>query len=400
MRSYKAEIDPTNNQRTALLRHAGAARWAYNWGLARKIADYEATGKRPSAIDLSQELNILKKIPQDEGGCPWMYESSKCAPQIALQNLDLAFAGFFRRCKNGSAKKGFPKFKSRKRGIGTFTLTGRFRITCRTIRLPKLGFLRLKERGYFPTDARITAATISERAGHWFVSIRTDEPERIRPTGTEILGVDVGIKSLAILSDGTTFKNPRAMKSAERKLKHLQRSLDRKKKGSQNRKKAVLKLARHHYRVSCIRKDSIHKATTAITKRAAVIGIEDLNVAGMTKNHCLAKAVCDASMSEFLRQIEYKMKWSGGTLVKVDRWYPSSKTCAACGFILDALSLKTREWTCPQCNAHHDRDVNAACNLRNMAVSSTVENACGGPGRSAPPAKQEPDGRCPLWADA
>lgn len=399
MRVYRTELDPTNTQRTAFLRHAGAARFAYNWGLARKIADYEATGKSPSAIDLHRELNRLKKIPLADGGCPWMYESSKCAPHEALRNLDKAFAAFFLRCKKGAVVKGFPRFKSRKRGVGSFTLTGSFVVTERTIRLPKIGNVRMKEHGYFPTDARITSATISERAGRWFVSIRTDEPERAIPTGTESLGVDVGIKSLAVLSDGTVFENPGALKSAERKLKRLQRSLSRKKKGSQNRKKAALMVARQHYRVSCVRKDSIHKATSAITKRAAVIGIEDLNVAGMKKNHCLAKVVSDASMSEFLRCLEYKMKWSGGTVVKVDRWYPSSKTCSACGYILDTLSLKTREWTCPQCDTHHDRDINAACNLRDVAVSSTVEKACGGLGRTAPPVKQEPNTRYPLWID-
>lgn len=399
MRSYKTELDPTNKQRTAFLRHAGAARWSYNWGLARKIEAYEATGKSPSAIDLHRELNLLKKLPQLEGGVPWMYESSKCAPQEALRNLDKAFAAFFRRCKKGVGAKGFPKFKNRKNGIGSFTFTCITKITNRMIRLPRIGDVRLKEHGYFPIGVKIKSATVSERAGRWFISILTDEPERIRPTGTEILGVDAGIKSLAVLSDGTVFENPRALKSAECKLKHLQRSLARKKKGSQNRKKAVLKLARQHYKVSCIRKNSTHQVSSAITNQALLLGVEDLNVQGMMQNHKLAKAVSDASMSEFLRCLEYKMKWSGGIVVKVDRWYPSSKTCSACGFVLDTLSLKTREWDCPQCSTHHDRDVNAACNLRNVAVSSTVENACGGLGRSAPPMKQEPDTRCPLWID-
>jgi len=316
-----------------------------------------------------------------------------------LRNLDKAFAAFFLRCKKGAGAKGFPRFKSRKKGIGSFTLTGALVATMRTIQLPKIGTVRMKERGYFPTGARITSATVSERAGRWFVSICTDEPEKTIPTGIESLGVDVGVKSLATLSDGTVFENPRALRSAELKLKRLQRSLSRKKKGSQNRKKAALRLARQHYKVSCVRKDSIHKATSTIAKRAAVVGIEDLNVAGMKKNHCLAKAVSDASMSEFLRCLEYKMKWAGGKVVKVDRWYPSSKTCSACGFVLDVLLLKTREWSCPQCGAHHDRDVNAACNLRNEAVSSTVEKACGGLGRSAPPVKQEPNARCLLRTD-
>ena len=389
MRAYRTELDPTNKQRTAFLQHAGAARWAYNWALRRKIEAYEATGKSPSYIDLSRELNLLKKAPKADGGCPWMYESSKWAPQQALRNLDKAFAGFFRRCKKGAGKKGFPKFKSRKNGAGSFSLTCIAKVTSRTIKLPRIGVIRLKERGYFPTDVRVTSATISCQAGRWFVSILTDEQEPCCPTGIETLGVDVGIKSLATLSDGTTFENPKALKQAQRKLKHLQRSLSRKKKGSSNRKKAVTKLARQHYKISCIRKDSAHKATSAIAKRAAVLGVESLNVSGMMKNHSLAKALGDASLSEFLKQLEYKMKWHGGTVVKADRFYPSSKTCSKCGDVKKSLSLSERVFHCDACGHILDRDLNAAINLKNLAVSSTV-TACGGTGGWSPPVKQEP----------
>jgi putative transposase len=396
MRAYRTELDLTNKQRTACLQHAGAARVAYNWGLRRKIESYETTGKSPTAVDLHRELNALKHVPKAEGGFPWMYEISKCAPQEALRNLDRAFDGFFRRCKTGAKRKGYPKFKNRKCGIGTFTLTGAIRVAEKAIRLPRLGVLRLKERGYLPHAAKVIAATVSERAGRWFVSIRTDEPEPVRPTGTEILGVDVGIKSLAVLSDGTVFENPRALRKAEARLRHLQRAVNRKQKGSANRRKAIARLARQHYRVSCVRNDAIHKATSAIAKRAAVLGIESLNVAGMLRNHCLAKSLSDAALSEFLRQIGYKMKWRQGTVVAADPFYPSSKTCSDCGHVLDSLPLSVREWDCQKCHAHHDRDENAGRNLRNMAASSAV-TACGGTRRSAAPVKQEPDATCPSW---
>lgn len=394
VRSYKTELDPNNVQRTAFLKHAGAARWAYNWGLRRKIESYEAIGKSPTAIDLHRELVQLKMTTE-----LWLREVSKWAPQEALRNLDRAFSSFFRRCKTGKGKPGFPKFKSRKNGIGSFTLYRTIRCTDRTIQLPRIGVVRLKERGYLPTDARIIRATVSEHAGRWFVSVLVDK-EPHRDLGTEILGVDVGIKSLAVLSDGTVFENPRALKTAEQRLRRLQKSVSRKRKGSNNRHKAVARLARQHYRVSCIRLNSLHQATNAITKRAAVVGIETLNIAGMMKNHCLSRALSDAAMSEFHRQIEYKMAWSGGEVVKADCWFPSSKTCSACGHVLDKLPLSVREWTCPACGAIHDRDWNASKNLENLAASSAVSACChGSSGRDLISAKL-PSGQEPNAVEA
>jgi len=369
VKSYRTELDPNNAQRTAFMRHAGAARWAFNWGLRRKIEVYEQTGKSPSAIDLHRELNVLKKTD-----VPWMYEVSKCAPQEALRNLDKAFEGFFRRCKAGAAKKGYPRFKSRKRGIGTFTLTGAIKATDHTIQLPRIGIVRLKEHGYFPTGTPIVAAVVSERAGRWFATICTMAvPQRL--LGTEVFGVDVGIKAMAVLSDGTAFENPKALKVAESRIKRLQQAASRKQKGSMNRKKAIQRLARQHYRVVCVRNDAIHKCSNAITKRAHTVILESLNVAGMLKNHCLAKAISDAGMAELHRQITYKMAWAGGTVIQADRWYPSSKTCSACGLVKDDLALADRTFRC-ESGFEIDRDHNAAINLRNLAGSSPV-TACG-----------------------
>lgn len=369
MKSYKTELDPNNKQRTVLLQHAGAARWAYNWGLRKKI-NARATGqKTPTAIDLHRELNRLKKTE-----IPWMYEVSKCAPQEGLRNLDAAFKHFFRRCKQGAKKKGFPRFKSRRRGIGSFTLNGAFRVTDRTIRLPRIGTMRVKERGYLPESERIVSVTVSERAGRWFVSARTDtKPTRI--AGKEILGVDVGSRKLAVLSDGTVFENPRALRGAEKRLRVLQKAVSRRVKGSSNRKKACCRLALQHYRVSCVRKDAIHKATDTIAKCAGTVVIESLNVIGMMKNRHLSKSLADASMSEFHRCLKYKMAWAGGQVIEADRFYPSSKTCSRCKAIKEDLGFG-EVFRCTYCGFVVDRDLNAAINLKDLAGSSPVTAYC------------------------
>ena len=400
-RAYRTELDPNNVQRTAFLQHAGAARWAYNFGLRRKIESYRETGKSPSAIDLHRELNVLKRKSQEDGGVPWMYEVSKSAPQEALRDLDKAFQHFFRRCKEGKGRKGFPKFKSRKRGIGGFRLTGAIHAGARTIRLPRIGEIRLKEAGYLAIkDAKILSVSVTEQAGRWFVSltVKEERPDPAQPTGP-VLGVDVGIVHLAALSDGTVFENPRALKAAEARLRRLQKSVSRKVKGSNNRRKAKVRLARRHYRVACIRKDAIQKATTAaIAKQPTAIGIETLNVCGMLQNHHLARSLSDASMSEVLRCLEYKAKRAGIRVVKADRWFPSSKMCSRCGAVRSTLALADRTFRCLSCGFVLDRDLNAAINLKNFAASSAV-TACGAgsagfgckTGTKLPAAKQEPN---------
>ena len=387
LRAYKTELDPTCKQVRSLLRHAGTARWAYNWGLRRKMESYKEWvegGKQgkcstPSAIDLHRELNVLKKKTVEEGGVPWMYEVSKCAPQEALRNLDRAYSNFFRRCKDGSKQKGFPKFKSRKHGVGSFSLSMSVSIGASHIKLPRLGKVKLKERGYLPVEgAKILSTTVSEKAGRWFVSVQVEQESIVEKAPARVLGVDVGISNLAVVSDGTVFANPRALKQTELRLRFLQKAVSRKKKGSSNRRKATLKLARQHYRVSCIRKDAIHKATSTITKSASIIVIESLNVAGMMKNHCLARAIGDAGLSEFHRQIKYKTTWCGGQVVEAERFYPSSKRCSRCGEINENLTLADRAFKCPSCKFVIDRDLNASINLENLAGSSPVTACCPG----------------------
>lgn len=369
-KAYKTELKLNNKQRTLCLKSAGAARFAYNWGLRRKIDTYEAAGKSPTAIDLHKELVAAKKAE-----FPWMYEVSKCAPQEALRNLDGAFNNFFRRCKAGG-KPGFPKFKSRHKGIGSFSLTGCVHARAARIKLPRIGWVRLKESGYLPVGTKPLRTTVSEKAGHWFVSVQVEEEvEQPSSTGKSV-GVDVGVSSLASLSNGVKFDNPKPLKCAQKKLRRLNQSVSRKQKGSNNRKKAVRLLQRQQYRVSCIRKDATHKATTAIIKSFSLIGIESLNVAGMLKNHNLAASIADAAMSEFLSQLKYKAGWYGCTIVEAPRFYPSSKTCSKCGNVKSDLKLSDRTYRCDVCGLSIDRDLNAAINLKNLAVSSTAI-ACG-----------------------
>ncbi|HJT58357.1 MAG TPA: RNA-guided endonuclease TnpB family protein [Ktedonobacteraceae bacterium] len=381
-RGYKTELDLNKEQRTACLKHAGCTRFAYNWGLARAIAAYRATGKRPNAIQLHRELNAMKKTD-----FPWMYEVSKCAMQEALRDLDTAYKNFFRRLQRKregqwKGKPGFPVFKKKSKGIGSFRLTGSIHVFADSVQLPRLGRLRLHEHDYLPTGAKVLSATVSEEAGRWFVSVQVEEeqdvPER---TATTAIGVDLGIKTLATLSDGTTFENPRALKRAQKGLRRLERQKSRRKNASQNRKKTCRKLAKQHARVAHIRRDATHKLTTYLVKNHALVAIEDLNVAGMLKNHKLAQAVSDSNFGEIRRQLEYKAAWCGTHLVVLDRFYPSSKTCSACGWQDGEQTLADRVFICQECGLVLDRDLNAAINLMNEALrttdSSSGSHACG-----------------------
>lgn len=374
-RAYKTELDPTFKQVEQLLQHAGCARWAYNWGLRKKIEAYKTTGRSPTAIDLHRELNTLKTKSVEEGGIPWMYESSKCAPQEALRNLDIAYKNFFRRCKSGVKLKGFPRFKSRKNGIGSFKLTGAVRALETRVQLPVLGEIHLKEYGYLPSNGvKILSAIVSEKAGRWFVSLQVEqEITNPEPSVPHVVGVDVGINYLAVTSDGEVFDNPKVLRKAQKTLRIRQKAVSRKRKGSNNRRKAISKVARIHLRIVNTRKDAIHKMTTAITKSASIIVIEDLNVSGMLRNHRLARALSDASLSEIHRQLVYKSKWYGRELRKADRFYPSSKRCSKCGVTKEFLPLGERTYCCAECGLTIDRDLNAAINL---AGSSSVLACC------------------------
>jgi putative transposase len=369
MKSLKIRLELNNEQATLAAKHAGVARHAYNWGLdVCKKAYLNGVGgtpqKRPSAIDLHKKL--VAEVKKENA---WYYEVSKCSPQEALRNLDKAYIKCFRE------KKGLPVFK--KKGIrDSFYLEGAIEIKGNQIKIPKFGKVKISE----SLDIQgIKNVTISKTAGQWFVAFKIPQEnnlpkqEKINP-----IGVDLGIKILATLSDGTSFENKRPYKKLKRKLKIAQRKVSKKVKGSANRKKAIQKVAKLHYKIANIRKDSLHKLTTHLAKNHSEVVIEDLNVRGMSKNHKLASAILDGGFYEFRRQLSYKCEWYGSQLTVVDRFYPSSKTCSCCGTIKKELKLIERIYHCESCKISIDRDFNAAINLRSKAVSYTA-SACGVP---------------------
>jgi putative transposase len=349
------------------LKHAGTARFAYNWGLEQKQAAQQANQKLPTAQALHKRLNALKA-----SAFPWMYEVSKCAPQEALRNLDVAFKRFFK----GSS--GYPQAKKRSQGIGSFRLTGTILVGKKWVQLPVLGRVRVFERGYLPRGKHILSATVSERAGKWFVSLLVEEvfKDQAAPTG-EPLGIDLGIKDLAVCSDETRYPNPQALKRHLVKLARGQRHFAKQDKLGKNHAKTKRKLARLHYRIACIREDALHKATTAIVaktkpscQRPRVVVSEDLNVKGMLKNRKLARAIADVGFGKFQTFLSYKTLWQHETLLWADRFYPSTQTCSACHRRRTVdLDLSQRTFVCEyeNCGLVLDRDLNAACNLKHLA---------------------------------
>ena len=369
-KGYKTEMAPKKAQRVLLAKSVGTARFAYNWGLARRIEEYKYLGKSANAIQQHKQLNSMK-----EDFFPWMYEVSKCAPQEALRDLDKAYDNFY----NGG---GFPKFKS-KHDKQSCRFSMGIQVKNKSIRLPNIGWVKLKEKGYIPTEGHILSATISKKAGKWFVSVAFEEEIEVQSNSEGVsLGLDAGIKSLGVVSNNVTFKNPKALKNNIDKLARLQRKQARQEKGSKNRDKTKLKIQKLHYKISCVRNDAIHKMTTAVAKtKPQRVVIEDLAIKNMMKNHKLARSIADAAFGEIRRQLEYKGKWYGFDVVVADRWFPSSKMCSRCGHIKVGLKLSDRIYICSECGLVIDRDLNAAINLsRYTTESSSGSNACGDEG--------------------
>ena len=374
--AHRIALDLNNVQATYMARASGTARFAYNWALAEWKRQYQAwkldnSQPQPSQAALRRQLNSIKREQ-----FPWMLEVTKCAPQMAIIHLGDACKNFF------AGRSKYPQF--RKKGVDDrFTLTNdQFSIDGSRIRIPNLGWVRMREALRFV--GKIMSATISGVADRWFVSITVDTKDNSHLPKAEnqgVVGVDLGVSALATLSTGEVISAPKPYKALLDRLRRLSRSLSRKQKGSSNQAKA--KLAKLHARIAATRSDALHKLTSDLTRRFHTIGIEDLNVRGMLKNRHLARSIADMGFFELRRQLEYKTAMRGGQVVVADRFYPSSKTCSECGHKLEELPLAVREWTCPVCGSIHDRDVNAAINLKNMAVSSTV-SACGedGSGRS------------------
>lgn len=381
--AFKYELKPNNRQIGMLIKHAGVARFAWNWALARRIELYKTkNGKErsTSAIAQHRELNALKKTE-----FPWMYEVSKCAPQEALRNLDKAYSNMFRNIKNHEKNIGKPKFK--KKGThDSFSLTGVIKINHNAVILPRLGTIRTKE----PTSkliGRVLSATVSRKVDRWYCAlvVECNRPDMQSVVG-EIVGVDLGISCFGTISDGEHIEelySPKPLRANIKKVKRYHRLLSRKQKGSKNRKKAQLKLAKLYCRISNIRREFLSSKSTRLAKTKSVICVEDLNVSGMMHNHHLARSIGDEGWGDFIRMLEYKSIWYGSRLLKIPRFEPTSKRCSSCGSVNQELTLSDRQWICKSCGALHERDANAAHNIRNCGISilhtesSSGINACG-----------------------
>ena len=366
---FKTKLKLNNQQRTQMVKHAGVARHAWNWGLGltKQILDHNQNNpedkiKFPSAIDLHKWLVALVK-PE----CPWYYESSKCAPQFALRQLRDAWGRAFKKTSKP------PRFKRKGRN-DSFTLDGTIKVIDHyKIQVPKIGAIKTYEQ--LPLGYKPKSLTISRKADDWFISFKIEVEPKPTHKAVETVGVDLGVKTLAYLSTGVSFEGAKAYQRYEKRLSRLQ-WLNRKKViGSHNWKKAQLKIAKLHAKIANIRQDTLHKITTYLAKNHSKIVIEDLNVAGMLKNGKLAKAIADMGFYEFRRQLEYKCQLYGSELIVADRWFPSSKTCSNCGWHNPDLKLSDRWFLCAECDSFLDRDWNAAINLSRWSHHRT--QACG-----------------------
>lgn len=379
LKAYHFRIYPDAQQRQQLAIEFGNSRWVWNRCLDLRTKAWETDQTRHNYVSLSKLVTEWK-----HGEFPWLADSVNACLQQTLIDQDKAFQHFFRRVKAGQ-KPGYPKFKSRysrqsvrytldQRQIERTYSAGEF------LKLPKLGAVNVRW-SQVPAGTPKMATVSRDTTGRYFVSFACEvEIQPMALTGKTV-GLDLGIKDVVVSWDGeqaVKSGNPRHLKRRLRHLKRQQRALSRKVKGSNRRARQRVKVAKIHAHVAAMRADFLHKTTTVIVRSADVIALEDLNVAGMVKNHCLAGAISDVGMHEFRRQIEYKAAWYGRRVVVVDRWFPSSKTCSACGSYQDKMPLSVRDWTCPDCGTRHDRDVNAAKNIRSFATGGEPGLARGG----------------------
>lgn len=379
-RGFKYRIYPNASQRDQIARTFGCCRFVYNRALDVKKSAYAKIGKTVSWVELCRMLPVWKRNPETA----WLAQADSMALQQSIRDLDRAYKNFFRRVREGK-KPGFPKFKSRRHCRQSYRTNLGKVIDCNHIALPKLGTVRAKVSR--PLQGRLVSITVSQDvAGRYFATfLCTDVLLKSAPATNQEVGIDLGVKTLATLSNGTKIENPHHLKKYERKLAREQRKLSRRKGARKGERpsgrylKQRKKVAKIHAKIADSRTDTLHKVTTMLADENQVLCMEHLNAEGMMKNHHLAKTVSDASFGEFTRLLEYKCTERGRTFVRVGRFYPSSKTCSSCGHRLEILPLSVRSWNCPACGAHHDRDVNAARNIlaEGKRILSNTEGTAG-----------------------
>jgi putative transposase len=366
IKTYKVQLKPNQVQHSLLNQAAGTSRWAYNWGLAKSIEHYNETGKFLLDGDLRKELTQLKQTSEYE----WLYKYSNNITKQALKDMSQAFKNFFK--KNAQ----FPKFKSKRKSKASFYHDPlKLKLTDTHVRLEKIGKVRLVEKGRIPTDGKFLNPRIGQENGKWYLSIGVEFEPDIGNDVSEPIGIDLGIKDLAIISDGRKYKNinkSKRVKQLEKRKKRLQRRASRhyermvkdRCKKSQRLLKLEADIRSANKKICDQHTNHIHQMTSELVKaKPAYIVIEDLNVNGMLKNHKLAKAIQDNRLAEVRRQLEYKCEWYGVELVIADRFYPSSKLCSQCGHKKEQLKLSERVYHCEHCGMEMDRDLNATINL-------------------------------------
>lgn len=353
--AYRYRCYPNASQRAVLARTFGATRYVYNWALRLRTDAFYERGERISYVQSSALLTALKRAEGQE----WMNEISSVPMQQVLRHLDTAYRNFFA----GTAS--YPAFHKKHGPQSAEYTSSAFSWRDGKLTLAKMGSpLKVRWSRPLPHDAKPTTVTVTrDTAGRCFVSIRIKVAHVALPATDSVVGIDLGIASLVTLSTGEKIDNPRFAARDAKRLAKAQRALAHKQKGSKRREKAKRRVARIHARIADRRQDTLHKLSTRLIRENQTIAVESLAVKNMIKNHALAAAISDSGWGEFVRQLRYKADWYGRTLVEIDRWYPSSKRCHRCGHIVETLPLDIRQWTCPECGAVHDRDVNAAINI-------------------------------------